>query len=503
MEFFKPERPNVVYVADSAARHARFGIWLSEVCRLAFLTPELAADSNLSDSSDSPKIIILDADMLNAADICRQLRQNPSTIYHPLIALSRKSSTNRAVELLESGACDFISEPIERSLFIARIRSHVMRVFSMEATRTLRLYLEHEAALRSSQVVRTEEVALQALTALAGIRDNSTGQHIVRTQRYVRSLALHLSAHPNFSSRLTPRYIDLLFRSAPLHDIGKVGIPDNILMKPGKLTNDEMNVMKSHPTLGLLALENAERRLGWSVDFLSVAKEIAYCHHERWDGSGYPRGLKGADIPFPARLMAVADVYDAIVSRRVYKLEMSHAKAVEVILQGQGSHFDPEVVTAFLEIEAEFQKISEKYSDSSSGDAGDLVQQSIYFTRHSDPLLCALQSRIDALPSDVVPFVVALLKGTSVVPTPLAMLIVRMLGDKMTDKLGPVHHALVQMFGATKQQDSSSRENETTGMALITACRSEKSANDALRFLFELPTLLHLPPPKLSLVHAD
>lgn len=503
MDIFQPDQPHVLYVANTPARQARFGKWIQEVCSPSFLTPELAVEANLADSADAPKLILLDADLQDAAEICSRLRQNPTTIYHPLIALGSRFSARRGVELLECGACDFIAEPIDRSLFISRIRAHLMRIFGMEATRTLRVYLEYEVTRRAVELARAQEATLQALTALASMRDNSTGKHILRTQNYVRALALHLSSHPRFSAHLTPRYIDLLFRSAPLHDIGKVGIPDNILLKPGRLTPEEMSVMKNHPTLGLRALENAERQLGWEVEFLSVAKEIAYCHHERWDGTGYPRELKGDAIPISARLMAVADVYDAIVSRRVYKQEMSHAKAVEVIIQGRGSHFDPDVVTAFVEIEDEFRHISERYSDISADGGNGTSAGPISFTRHSDPLLWALQSRIDSLPGDVVPFVVAILKGTSVVPGPLAMLIVRMLAGKASDRLGPVHHALVQIFSFASRRGSEAAESHSSGMALVLACRSGKAANDALRFVLELPSLLHLPGPLRGLAHAD
>jgi putative two-component system response regulator len=510
MDIFQPERPHVLYVACTPARQARFSQWLQEICSTSFLTPELAVQANLSDSADAPKLIMLDADLPDAPAICSELRQNPTTIYHPLIALGSRSSTEKGIALLESGACDFISEPIERSLFLARIRAHLMRIFGMEATRTLRVYLEHEVSRRCAEVARTQQATLEALSALAGMRDNSTGQHILRTQHYVRALARHLGSHPRFSAHLTPRYIDLLFRSAPLHDIGKVGIPDHILLKPGRLTPEEMSVMKTHPMLGLLALENAERQLGWEVDFLSVAKAIAYCHHERWDGTGYPRGLKADAIPISARLMAVADVYDAIVSRRVYKDEMSHDKAVAVIIEGLGSHFDPDVVTAFVEIEAEFRHIAERYKDGSAsvgvgvgvgvgGDGGGPIS----FTRHPDPLLSALQTRVDSLPGDVVPFVVAILKGTSVVPRPLAMLLTRMLASKASDRLGPVHHALVQMFSSAKRQGPNAQEQNSQGMALLLACRGSKAANDALSFVLDLPSLLHLPVPMNGLVRPN
>ena len=157
--------------------------------------------------------------------------------------------------------------------------------------------------------------------------------------------------------------IELLYKSAPLHDIGKIGIPDSILLKPGKLTVEEFEVMKTHTTLGRKAIEDAERRLGMRVAFLSVSKEIAYSHQEKWDGSGYPQGLAGDQIPVSAHLMAVADVYDALINKRVYKAAFSHDQACSTIVKGKGTHFDPDMVDAFVSIAEDFRSIALKYPD--------------------------------------------------------------------------------------------------------------------------------------------
>jgi putative two-component system response regulator len=194
-------------------------------------------------------------------------------------------------------------------------------------------------------------------------RDNETGNHIRRTQYYVRALARRLQSHPAFAGYLVEHQIDILFKSAPLHDIGKVGIPNSILLKPGKLAPEEFEIMKTHTTLGHDAIENAERQLGVTVEFLACAKEIALSHQEKWDGSGYPRKLAGNTIPISARLMAVADVYDALTSRRVYKDAMRHDQAVAIIIEGRGKHFDPDVVDAFAEITEEFRDIAGRYLD--------------------------------------------------------------------------------------------------------------------------------------------
>lgn len=201
---------------------------------------------------------------------------------------------------------------------------------------------------------------------MAETRDNETGNHIRRTRNYVKVLALKLQNHPKFKDYLTDDMINTLYKSAPLHDIGKIGIPDYILLKPGKLTPEEFEIMKTHTTLGKEAIEHAENQLGFEVDFLKTAKEIAYSHQEKYDGSGYPLGLKGDEIPISARLMTVADVYDALISRRVYKESFNLDTTIKIMKEGRGTHFDPDMIDAFLEIKDEFKKISESFNDKHS-----------------------------------------------------------------------------------------------------------------------------------------
>lgn len=215
---------------------------------------------------------------------------------------------------------------------------------------------------RTDELNRTRDVTILTLASLAETRDNETGAHILRTQRYVRALAVHLRHHPRFAAELSDENIDLIYKSAPLHDIGKVGIPDAILLKPGKLTDEEFVIMKGHAKIGSDALKITEDQLG-SNSFLRYAREISLTHHEKWDGSGYPYGLRGDAIPISGRLMALADVYDALISKRVYKPAFSHEKAMEIIREGRGKHFDPDVVAAMDAIEDEFRDIAEKYGD--------------------------------------------------------------------------------------------------------------------------------------------
>jgi response regulator RpfG family c-di-GMP phosphodiesterase len=222
--------------------------------------------------------------------------------------------------------------------------------------------LEIEVEKRTRSIQNTQDVTIEMLASLAETRDE-TGNHIRRTQHYVRALARRLQSHPAFAHYLTESRIDLLFKCAPLHDIGKVGIADHILLKPGPLSPAEFAIMKTHTTLGHRAIEKAEKRCGVTVEFLACAKEIALGHHEKWDGSGYPNGLAGDAIPISARLMAAADVYDALTSRRVYKDVIPHEEAVAIIVAGRGKHFDPDVVDALVGLVEEFKAIADRYRD--------------------------------------------------------------------------------------------------------------------------------------------
>ena len=230
--------------------------------------------------------------------------------------------------------------------------------------------LEHMVQERTAELLnRTNEIELikdttiVALSSLAETRDNETGNHIRRTQNYIKMLAVKLQDHPRFSHFLTDENVVLLFKIAPLHDVGKVGIPDSILHKPSKLTTEEFEIMKTHAMLGGNAIASAIEGINVSSPFLEIACQIAMSHHEKWDGSGYPDGLQGEDIPIPARLMALADVYDALSCRRVYKSAMASHEVETIILDGRGKHFDPDVVDAFMEIQPQFIEIAERYRD--------------------------------------------------------------------------------------------------------------------------------------------
>lgn len=213
------------------------------------------------------------------------------------------------------------------------------------------------------ELLLTQDVTIESMAHLAEYRDPETGSHIMRTRRYVKLLAEHLKHHDKYKNFLTDTNIDMLYKSAPLHDIGKVGIHDDILLKPGQLTDKEFEVMKTHTTIGRDVIESSIRKLG-KKSFLSIAAEMAHSHQEKWDGSGYPLGLKGETIPISGRLMALADVYDALISKRVYKPPTPHVKAVEIIRESSGTHFDPDLVDAFLDIHEQFRTVAREFADS-------------------------------------------------------------------------------------------------------------------------------------------
>lgn len=319
----------------------------------------------IATSENPPDLILLDVMMpdIDGYQVCRQLKANAATRDIPVIFLTAKSEEDEEQKGLELGAVDYITKPIIPSIVLARIKAQLQVKAAADFLKDKAAYLEEEVAKRTQEVMAIQDVTILAMASLAETRDSDTGNHIRRTQHYVKVLAEKLRPNPRFTEFLTDSNINTLFKSAPLHDIGKVGIPDCILLKPGRFEAHEMEIMKTHTTLGRDAIQQAENALGIAVEFLTIAKEIALCHQEKWDGSGYPEGLSGDNIPVSARLMAVADVYDALVSRRVYKEGMPHEKAVQIIVEGKGCHFDPDMVDAFVEIHEEFLAIARRYAD--------------------------------------------------------------------------------------------------------------------------------------------
>jgi putative two-component system response regulator len=318
-------------------------------------------------ASDSPPdLILLDIMMygMDGYEVCQRLKRDPRTMDIPVIFLTAKTEVEDEKKGLELGAVDYITKPISPPIVMARVKNHLALKAVADFLRDQNDFLELEVAKRTREVMAIQDVTILAMASLAETRDSDTGNHIRRTQFYVKALAEKLRAHPRFAWFMTDTNINMLFKSAPLHDIGKVGIPDHILLKPGRFEPHEFELMKTHTTLGRDAIVHAENALGTNVDFLSFAKSIALSHQEKWDGSGYPHGLAGDDIPIPARLMAIADVYDALISRRVYKEGMPHENAVLIMAEGRGTHFDADMLDAFVDIQEEFRAIAKRFADS-------------------------------------------------------------------------------------------------------------------------------------------
>ncbi|MFZ2852735.1 MAG: two-component system response regulator [Rhodocyclaceae bacterium] len=324
-----------------------------------------AAGLRVANGTTKPDLILLDVMMpgMDGYAVLARLREVAATRDIPVVFLTAQASVEDEERGLLLGAADYITKPINPTVVLARVRTQLEAKQARDWLKDQNATLEAEVARRMTENDLTQRVSIRALAHLAEIRDPETGNHILRTQGYVERLALGLREHPRFASMLSERYISLLSRSAPLHDIGKVGIPDYILLKPGKLTPEEWAVMQTHARLGSDAIEQAEHDIEMPLDFLSLAKEIAHWHHEKWDGSGYPDGLAGDAIPISARLMAVADVFDALVSVRVYKPAMPNAEARSIIAAGRGKHFDPDVVDVFLAGFADFVAIAQRYRD--------------------------------------------------------------------------------------------------------------------------------------------
>ncbi len=304
-----------------------------------------------------PSLVLLDIMMpeMDGYEVCRRLKADAATREIPVIFITAMADADDEARGLGMGAVDYITKPFNPELVRARVRIHL-------ELKQHRDHLEELVKERTRRLALTQAVTIESLATLAEYRDPETGGHIKRTQNYVKALAVALKDHPRFRHELNDETIELLYLSAPLHDIGKVGVPDQILLKAGKLTDAEFEEMKKHTRYGHDALYITEQKLGGD-SFLRLARQIAHSHQEKWDGSGYPSGLKGDEIPIAGRLMALADVYDALISKRVYKPPFPHEKAVQIIIEGRGTHFDPDMVDAFVRLESTFRNIALTFAD--------------------------------------------------------------------------------------------------------------------------------------------
>ncbi|HEX7379519.1 MAG TPA: response regulator [Pirellulales bacterium] len=293
---------------------------------------------------DRCRLVITDWEMpeLDGIELCQAIRAEEFDGYVYVILLTSRGATKDIVAGLTAGADDFMTKPFDPAELRVRVRAGV-RVLGLE----------------------TRDLAIFAMAKLAESRDSDTGAHLERMRCYSRILATHLSKQPKFADEVDADYVRMIYLTSPLHDIGKVGIPDSVLLKPARLSDREFNMMKAHATIGAATLD-AALKVHPEADFLQMGRDIALTHHERWDGSGYPRGLSGRNIPLCGRIVALADVYDALTSKRVYKDAFEHDLVRSIIVAESGSHFDPDIVQAFLATEPEFIAIRQRYSDASA-----------------------------------------------------------------------------------------------------------------------------------------
>lgn len=312
-----------------------------------------------------PDLILLDIMMPDKSGftVLSELKENPVTSNIPVIFVTAMSESTDEETGLKYGAVDYITKPIKPAILMLRVKTHLLLKRAETFLKDKNTFLEEEINRHLIDNVNIQNVTIRALAHLAETRDPETGLHILRTQSYVELLAKYMQKDPIFGDSISDHFINLVTRSAPLHDIGKVGIPDHVLLKPGKLNDEEWVIMKTHSELGEKAIILAEQDIDQPLEFLTLAKEIARSHHEKWDGTGYPDGLSGEAIPYSARLMAIADVFDALTTNRVYKKAMAFEEARDIIAEGRGKHFDPNITDAFIKLYEDFVLIAKNYQE--------------------------------------------------------------------------------------------------------------------------------------------
>ncbi len=365
LEGYMEKRSLILVVDDAPENLTLISSILKTRYKVKVATNGAKALSILANSKQKPDLILLDIVMpdMDGYEVCSEIKRSDCSSI-PVIFLTSLEKIEDEEKGLSIGAVDYIHKPISAPILLARVATHLRLKEVNDYLKVQNSILESMVKKRTTELVQSQQATMVAMGTLAEYRDPETGNHLRRTQHYIKVLAEELSKHPDYSEYLTEDRIDVLFKSAPLHDIGKVGVPDCVLLKPGKLTKEEFETMKEHTLFGKNAINDTQKMMRTTNDFLQMAEQLAAYHHEKWDGTGYPHGLDGANIPLSARLMAIADVYDALVSYRVYKPPYSHEKAVKIIKDGSNTHFDPDIVEAFLKVSSEFAEIMKTFSDS-------------------------------------------------------------------------------------------------------------------------------------------
>ncbi|NLZ17006.1 MAG: response regulator [Desulfobulbaceae bacterium] len=348
----------LIFIVDDVADNIQVAIsHLQELdCEFAYALSGEQALSRIA--VVKPQLILMDVMMpgLSGFDTVVRLRQNPYVSSIPIIFLTARADAEDVVRGFNLGGVDYITKPFNGMELRSRVRNH-LELFAY------RTRLQDMVEERTYAIEQLKDVVIEAMGEMAEYRDRETGGHIRRTMEYVRILAETLALNGHYTEQLTRDNITILYKSAPLHDIGKVAIPDRILLKPGPLTPEEYAIMKNHTIYGEEMVNKLEQMAGQNTAFLKCAKEICGAHHERFDGSGYPRGLAGTDIPLAGRLMTIADIYDALICKRVYKPALPHSQAIAIITEQNKKDFDPVVLEALLQVQDEFRAIATRFAD--------------------------------------------------------------------------------------------------------------------------------------------
>lgn len=312
-----------------------------------------------------PDLILLDIMMpgMDGFEVCQKIKSDATLQDIPIIFISALDDTESKVMAFSQGGVDYVTKPFQAEEVLARVKTHISLRWMQGEMKRYNNYLERLAQEKVQEIADSQLATILAVSKLAEYRDDETGRHIERTREFCRLLASELQRQNYDPETITDSFVDNIYHAAPLHDIGKVGISDSILLKPGKLSRKEFEIMKTHTVIGARTLVKVQTRYPQNA-FVNMGIDLTRFHHEKWDGSGYPDELAGEDIPLSGRIMALADVYDALRSKRPYKEAFSHAQALEIIKKDTGSHFDPVVVKALLALEPEFAEIRDRMDDS-------------------------------------------------------------------------------------------------------------------------------------------